>query len=44
MTASRTITNLASEFGGKRVLVTGGTKGSGKAIASRFLQGVPRSS
>src|SRR5499427_2271846 len=27
------------EFSGKRVLVTGGTKGAGKAIAARFLQG-----
>src|SRR5258708_12396485 len=28
-----------NEFDSKRVLVTGGTKGAGKAIANRFLQG-----
>lgn len=28
-----------TEFKGKRVLVTGGTKGAGKAISNRFLQG-----
>jgi NAD(P)-dependent dehydrogenase (short-subunit alcohol dehydrogenase family) len=27
------------EFSGRRVLVTGGTKGAGKAISERFLQG-----
>lgn len=30
---------LPDEFKAKRVLVTGGTKGTGKAIADRFLQG-----
>jgi len=29
----------ADEFSGRRVLITGGTKGTGKAIADRFLQG-----
>ncbi len=29
----------ADEFAGKRILVTGGTKGTGKAIAGRFLAG-----
>jgi NAD(P)-dependent dehydrogenase (short-subunit alcohol dehydrogenase family) len=28
-----------NEFTGKRILVTGGTKGAGKAIAARFLRG-----
>jgi NAD(P)-dependent dehydrogenase (short-subunit alcohol dehydrogenase family) len=39
MPASRTRTNAPGEFKAKRVLVTGGTKGAGKAIADRFLQG-----
>src|SRR6266851_4477917 len=32
-------TPFKDEFRGKRVLVTGGTKGAGKAIADRLLQG-----
>src|SRR5258706_3646852 len=32
-------TTFKDEFRGKRVLVTGGTKGAGKAIADRLLQG-----
>ena len=39
MPASDARTNAPGEFKGKRVLVTGGTKGAGKAIADRFLQG-----
>lgn len=30
---------ILNEFAGRRVLVTGGTKGAGKAMADRFLQG-----
>src|SRR5258708_38741842 len=39
MTKSTQSNSSTGEFNGKRVLVTGGTKGAGKAIADRFLQG-----
>jgi NAD(P)-dependent dehydrogenase (short-subunit alcohol dehydrogenase family) len=39
MTTTNRSTPEKSEFNGKRILVTGGTKGVGKAIADRFLQG-----
>ena len=39
MTTSTQSNSNTGEFNGKRVLVTGGTKGAGKAIANRFLQG-----
>jgi NAD(P)-dependent dehydrogenase (short-subunit alcohol dehydrogenase family) len=39
MTTTNKSTPEKGEFNGKRILVTGGTKGVGKAIADRFLQG-----
>src|SRR5262245_1302073 len=39
MTASSGVQFDANEFRGKRVLITGGTKGAGKAIAERLERG-----
>src|SRR5260370_33032752 len=39
MTTSTQSNSSTGEFNGKRVLVTGGTKGAGRAIADRFLRG-----
>jgi NAD(P)-dependent dehydrogenase (short-subunit alcohol dehydrogenase family) len=39
MTPSNTPAPDAREFRGKRILVTGGTKGAGRAIAGRFARG-----
>src|SRR5260221_1118910 len=38
-TSSYSSSDAKKEFDGKRVLVTGGTKGAGKAIADRFQRG-----
>jgi NAD(P)-dependent dehydrogenase (short-subunit alcohol dehydrogenase family) len=38
-TNSSKLMNEGNEFAGKRILVTGGTKGTGKAIADRFRRG-----
>src|SRR6266481_2420443 len=39
MTASSKIISNGNEFTGKRILVTGGTKGIGEAIVNRLLRG-----
>jgi NAD(P)-dependent dehydrogenase (short-subunit alcohol dehydrogenase family) len=39
MTTTNKSTLEKGEFNSKRILVTGGTKGVGNAIADRFLQG-----